>query len=508
MPTVVRITVFTVVGHGGAGSPGDRDTPFFVGIHDTMLNRYTGLFATLTLSLGATAQDPADRDTGFEMIVPPPLVSGAGTSQYTNMLLEDDGTVMFAGGIYNYAGDYGGVLRMDPTGSFSNTWTGNFFGTVRAMAKSPDGKYYMAGQFTSYAGVDRVAIVRIDADGSLDESFDAGPDAPPIQVFSVAVQPDGKVLVGGNFADWAGSGRKGLVRLNTDGSVDESFSVGTGTNGNSQVLGIKVLDSGKILIGGTFSNFNGSQRALARLNADGSVDDTFSHAIPSGSIQGFKVMADGRIVTAGQLWRFMPDGATDPSFQGQGALTNVLSVEPYPDGRILAGGIFSSAAGQPAQRFVRLNADGTHDGTFDTSTGFDGNVLGIQLDAQGRIYVCHYGSTYKGEELLHYHSQFSINNKFVIRLHGDGLPASIRENEVLETLVYPNPGKDLITVRMLGHRIEALQLFSVDGRSVKSMAGGLMDQVTLSLDGILPGTYLVELRTAGGQRVVKQMVKE
>jgi uncharacterized delta-60 repeat protein len=431
----------------------------------------------------------------------------ANTSQYLNMMLEDDGTVMLAGGLYNYAGDYSGVLRMDATGSFMNSWNGGFFGTVRAMARTPDGKYVMTGQFTSYAEVDRVAIVRINADGSLDETFDAGLDAPPIQCFSVAVQPDGKVLVGGNFADWAGSGRKGLVRLNTDGTVDESFNVGTGTNGNNQVLCIKVLDSGKILIGGTFSNFNGSQRALARLNADGSVDDTFSHAITSGSIQGFKVMADGRIVTSGQLWRFLPDGATDPTFQGQGTLVNVLAVEPYPDGRILAGGIFTTAAGQPAQRLVRLNTDGTHDGSFDTSTGFDGNVLGIELDPLGRIYVCHYSSTYKGEELVHYHTPFSISNKYVIRLNGDGLPASIQENEVPTVLLFPNPASDRLTVRVEGERIETLQLFNVDGRLVNRIAGG-MNQVTLPLEGVLPGTYLLELRTAGGQRVVKQVVKE
>lgn len=473
-----------------------------------MLNRYTSFLSFIALSIGSLAQGPADRDTGFEMIVPPPLVMAANTTQYLNMLLEDDGTVMFAGGIYNYAGDYGGVLRMDGTGSFMNNWDGNFFGTVRAMAKSPDGKYYMVGQFLSYAGVDRLAIVRINADGTLDDAFDAGPDAPPIESFSVAVQPDGKVLVGGFFASWAGSGRKGLVRLNTDGSVDETFTVGTGTSGNTQVLCIKVLDSGKILIGGTFSNFNGSQRALARLNADGSVDDTFSHAITSGSIQGFKVMPDGRIVTSGQLRRFMPDGSTDPTFQGQGELTNVLSVEPYPDGRILVGGIFNSVAGQPAQRFARLNADGTHDGTFDTSTGFNGNVLGIQLDAQGRIYVCHYGTVYKGEELVHYHTPFTINHKFVIRLNGDGLPASIQEDSVAPALLFPNPATDHITVRVEGDRIEEVHVFSVDGRLVKTMAGGNMDQVVVPVNTLLPGTYLLELRTARWQRVVKQWVKE
>lgn len=473
-----------------------------------MENRYTSLFTVLSLSSAVLAQSPAERDTGFEMIVPPPLVVAANTGQYTNMLVEDDGTVMFAGGIYNYAGDYGGVLRMDPTGTFSDSWEGNFFGTVRAMAKTPDGKYVMTGQFTNYADVDRLAVVRINADGSLDESFDAGLNAPPIQCFSGAVQPDGKVLVGGNFADWAGSGRKGLVRLNTDGTVDESFNVGTGTSGNSQVLCIKVLDNGKILISGTFSDFNGSPRRLARLNADGSVDPSFDHDISSGDVLSFKVMADGRIVTAGRLWRLLPDGATDPSFTGHGVLQNVTAVEVYPSGKILAGGIFSEAAGADAQRFVRLNADGTHDSTFDTAEGFNGNVLGIHLDAQGRIYVCHNSSEYKGEELVHYHSSTSINNKFVIRLNGDGLPASIQENEVPTALLFPNPAADHITVRVEDYRIEEVLIFSVDGRSVKTMNARNMEQVVVPLEGLLPGTYLVELRTAGGKRVVKQLVKE
>ncbi len=462
-----------------------------------LLTTFTALFA----------QPAADRDTSYEMIVPPPTVVAAGTAQYLNMLLEANGEVMLAGGIYNYAGDYGGVLRMDPTGSFSNSWSGNFFGTVRAMAKTPDGKYYMVGQFTSYASVPRLGIVRIHPDGTLDEAFDAGPDAPPIQIFSVAAQADGRVLVGGYFADWAGSGRKGLVRLNTDGTVDESFSVGTGPNGNNSVECIHVLPDGKILVAGTFSSFNGGPEGLVRLLPNGAVDDSFNTSIDH-DVLDLAVMADGRIVTAGKVRRLLPDGADDPTFQGQGTMDNVTCVEVYPDGKVLAGGVFTSYAGTPRQRIARLLANGTLDPAFDTAVGFDGMVLDIQLDAQGRIYVCHYSTTYKNEELLHYHTEFSVSNKLVIRLHGDGLPASVADLTMPALNVFPNPAHDQVTVHLPEQQLTSIQLFGADGRMVNTLAGALADRMVLPLGEVIPGVYLLEVRTAQGHRIVKQVVRD
>jgi uncharacterized delta-60 repeat protein len=125
-----------------------------------------------------------------------------------------------------------------------------------------DGKIVVGGEFSMLGGAPRNSIGRLDADGSLDTTFDPGDEFAVFWIF--AVQADGKIVVGGEFSMLGGVARDSIGRLNADGSVDTSFDLGA----NSPVLTLALQTDGKIVVGGTFSMLGGAARsAIGRLSA-------------------------------------------------------------------------------------------------------------------------------------------------------------------------------------------------------------------------------------------------
>src|SRR2546430_2502096 len=168
-------------------------------------------------------------------------------------------------------------------------------GEVAAVALQPDGKIVIGGDFTSVNGTARNRIARLNADGSLDSSFN-----PVLGVFSrvdaIAVQPDGKIVIGGVFSGINGTGRDCNARINADGSLDSSFNPVLGVF--SRVDAIAVQPDGKIVIGGVFSSINGTARDdIARINADGSIDSSFDPGLGQiGHVTTIALQPDGKIV--------------------------------------------------------------------------------------------------------------------------------------------------------------------------------------------------------------------
>lgn len=148
--------------------------------------------------------------------------------------------------------------------------------------------------------------------GQLDRNFVPPPD---ITVHAMAEQPDGKILIGG---DNNVSSARRLLRIDAAGNVDPTFDTGTGPNVNG-VYCVAVLDDGKILVGGTFDTFNGATRPkLARLLPNGSVDFTFNAPTITKTVNVLRVLPDGRILVGGAnelgVRRLLPDGADDTTF--------------------------------------------------------------------------------------------------------------------------------------------------------------------------------------------------
>ncbi len=289
---------------------------------------------------------------------------------------------------------------------------------VRCVVVQPDGKVIIAGDFARVGGYSRPRIARLHPDGQVDTAFNPGAGADGA-VEALALQADGRVVVGGSFANYAGTSRAGLVRLNSDGTLDAGYlNLGMyaefGLLSPLGVFALVVQPDGKLIVGGSFSHFlapGGNlsrQRFLGRLNTDGSHDKSFApspgEAVRTLALQETdgKVVAGGVFTTAnsvpvGFIARFAADGAHDTAFtagNGTGFDSGVTALAVQPDGRVLVGGGFSSFnTSTPARRFVRLNADGSFDHGFQTR-GFNYWSNSIGLHPDGRISVAGAFSTF------------------------------------------------------------------------------------------------------------------
>jgi uncharacterized delta-60 repeat protein len=261
-------------------------------------------------------------------------------------------------------------------------------GYVDSIALQPDGKALVGGSFTQLGGAGRSCIGRVNTDGSIDTNFNPGANSA---VYSLTVQPDGKILVGGQFSALGGQSRKQIGRLNADGTVDSTFNPGV----SGTVQSIKIQADGRILVGGSFNTIGGvSLSNLCRLNGDGTVDTNFLPRA-SSTINSIELQSDGKIVVGGYfttlggqsrscIGRLNADGSVDSTFN-PGANAAVDSIVVQKDGKILVGGQFGVLGGQNRNYIGRLNADGTVDNVFNPAA--NGEVGTLSLQADGKILV-------------------------------------------------------------------------------------------------------------------------
>ena len=208
-------------------------------------------------------------------------------------------------------------------------------------------------------------------------------------VYALALQPDGMTLVGGSFTQIDGQPRSRIARLNSDGSLDDTFD----PNADGSVYAIAVQADGKIVIGGSFSTVGGAPHShLARLNSDGTVDGSFT-AEADGAVYAIAVQNDGKIVLGGSFYtaagsarsriaRLNASGSLDTTFN-PGASSYVMALALQPDGKIVVGGWFTLLGGDAHNRLGRLNADGSLDTSFNPS--FDRAVNSLALMPAGSI---------------------------------------------------------------------------------------------------------------------------
>jgi uncharacterized delta-60 repeat protein len=297
-------------------------------------------------------------------------------------------------------------------------------GVVFSLVLQSDGKILVGGFFTEFNGNSVNGLVRLNVDGSRDNGFNIG-DGFNNDIRSIVLQPDGKILVSGRFTSFDGNSANGLVRLNTDGSRDTGFDIGSGIDGG-EVISIVLQSDGKILVGGYFNSFDGnySTNNLVRLNADGSLDTDFD--IGDGfnnDVNTIVLQPDGRILVGGRftsfdgnsangLVRLNVDGSRDTGFGiGDGFDGDpIFPLVLQSDGKILVGGGFTSFDGNTANCLVRLDADGSLDTGFDIGNGFNGFVYTIALQSEGKILVGGEFSTFDG----------NYSNGGLVRLNTDG----------------------------------------------------------------------------------------
>jgi uncharacterized delta-60 repeat protein len=191
---------------------------------------------------------------------------------------------------------------LNTDGTIDNTFvTGaGFTGPVINIKIQPDGKILVVGDFGSYDSISAKNIIRLNADGSIDGGFviGGGLSGP---TYTIDIQTDGKIIVGGDFNQYDGIPANRIVRINTDGSIDNTFVNGNGFNGI--VYDVKIQDDGKIIVGGDFEEYDtNSYRKIIRLNTDGSIDTTF--IVGSGfnsTVFTIQVQNDGKVVVGGSF---------------------------------------------------------------------------------------------------------------------------------------------------------------------------------------------------------------
>ncbi len=237
-------------------------------------------------------------------------------------------------------------------------------------------------------------------EGGLDPSFQPGGGNNGgfnDEVLPIVLQPDGRILVGGVFTTVNRVSRNGVARLKADGSLDETFDPGTGADNLVEALVLQ--PDGKVIIGGRFLTVGGvSQAYLARLNADGSLDADFRPALDD-FVFCLALQSDGQILVGGRfqsigglarprLGRVQSNGLPDPTFAANGGPDlPVHTVAAQQDGKILIGGQFTQVAATPRARVARLQANGAVDAAFDPGSGADRTVYVVGAQADGRVML-------------------------------------------------------------------------------------------------------------------------
>jgi uncharacterized delta-60 repeat protein len=384
--------------------------------------------------------------------------------------LQPDGSLLVAGGNEIRSSSMGQLVRIKVSGELDTGFamTGVAISepfqasSVRAVAIQPDGNLVVGGRFTSFNRVAATNLIRIGPDGALDRTFQPGvggnavnalaldpagrvlvagdfpgglarllPDGTADPEFDVdegialksetgdvwfvrclAVQPDGGIVVGGDF-DWAGgSVRRSLARFHPDGSLDPGFDVQLWADVGSPIVNaILVQPDGKLIIGGSFHRIGEVPRnAMARLHPSGEVDATFEAAAHGSSvvhvlvfdaagnilIGGYRMQLAGKNVVV--LARVDPSGTLDETFRHlftpmEKTELRVWSIAIQPDGMVLAGGTFGAVDWMPRRGLVRLKPSGGVDPDFHVGAGFEaspshGNtrlVCTLVLDPEGRL---------------------------------------------------------------------------------------------------------------------------
>src|SRR4030095_6087746 len=267
---------------------------------------------------------------------------------------------------------------------------------VNVVIPQPDGKVIVAGRFTQANNVLRNRIARFNFDGSLDATFDPGTGADA-EITAAVLQPDGRIVVAGLFTSFNGFMHKGVCRLNTNGSVDQTFGLGAGID--NAALALALQSDGRILVGGQFSQVDLTQRFnLARCNTNGSVDLTFDPGNgPSGDVNAIVIQPDGAIIIGGTfigyngfarggIARVLANGVLDPSFDsGVGTGGNVFALALQHNGQIVLGGRFAQYAGINRTFIARVFSNGSLDPGFNPVP--DSWVQSLAVEPDDRILV-------------------------------------------------------------------------------------------------------------------------
>jgi uncharacterized delta-60 repeat protein len=297
------------------------------------------------------------------------------------------------------------------------------FEGVYTIKKQSDNKILVGGEFTTYNGaINNNRMIRLGSNGTKDGSFSVGVFGFNNTVYDIGIQSDGKYIVVGNFTQYRTTSINRIIRLNTDGTEDTSFVVGTGFAFPGIGYSVAIQSDSKIIVGGSFTTYSGvTANRLIRLNTDGTVDSSFNIGTGfNGSVQKIQIQSDGKILVAGtmstftgssiyRMVRLNTNGTLDTSFNiGTGFDNTVRDIEIQSDGKILVSGDYTNFSGTSQNGLIRLNTNGTKDTSFDVGTGLDilsstaSGGYGTLIDTANDVYVFGEFDSYNGNSVTNF----------------------------------------------------------------------------------------------------------
>jgi uncharacterized delta-60 repeat protein len=313
---------------------------------------YSGVTSNniIRLNTGGTIDNTFNIGTG---------VTSGFDDEVWSIALQSDGKILVGGFFSTYNNTpTGRIIRLNTGGTIDNTFTGvtsGFNATASSIVLQPDGKILVGGAFSTYNGIFKNKIIRLNNDGTIDNTFNIGTGfTDNTAVNTLVLQPDGKILAGGSFSTYSGVTSNGIIRLNTGGTIDNTFNIGTGFTDNSIVWSIALQPDGKILVGGSFSTYSGvTSNGIIRLNINGTIDNNTTFNVSGGFF--------GTIVAG----------------------VNIYTITLQKNGKILVGGDFTKYNTLNFNKIIRL--DMNQNATLNiyknnvlvanTSTNGTGNVL-------------------------------------------------------------------------------------------------------------------------------------
>jgi uncharacterized delta-60 repeat protein len=450
------------------------------------------------------------------------LGTGFGPDQWTgkchSIVQQADGKLIVGGQFKTFNGDttyYITRLNIDGTKdpNFTSQFTNQWGYDIRTIALQNDGKIVIGGEFSTIHGKTQGRIARLNSNGTFDTTFKPAAGFN-LQVNTVCMQTDGKILVGGIFNvydyPWGGSQTpvNGIARLNPDGTLDTTFKIGTGFSGGSgigqrQVHKILVQPDGKILVSGHYGIYNGDTSILVtRLNSNGSMDKSFNaNANFSISLGGFygqvydmKILPDNKIMISGNygnsnglakgLDRLNADGSLDTSFKIKHSTDyRCFAFDVQSDGKILSSAV---NFGPPNEAYLveRLKTDGSIDSIFPKKF-VNSDITDLIVQQDGNITFVGY---------------FSYNPTGIMRLIGDTsmeppMGIAYAHTPHLHFELYPNPANDIIFLKNL-EKGSVIKLMDNSGKKIwiKQIEG---NQTHENISELVSGIYFVQLEHNG-----------
>jgi len=389
-------------------------------------------------TVGAAAPTPTPTPTPTPGQLDTTFVPAPGTNDAVNVVIPQPDGKVIAAGRFTFANNVARnrIARFNFNGSLDTSFdpgTGAD-GEITAAVLQPDGRIVVAGRFTSFNGFTHNRVCRLNANGSVDQTFGLG-NGINNAALALALQSDGRIIVGGQFSQVDLTQRFNLARLNTNGSVDLSFDPGNGPNGD--VNAIVIQPDGRIIIGGTFIGYNGFARGgVARVLGNGALDPSFDSGVGTGgNVFALALQHNGQIVLGGRfvqysgtnrtfIARVFGDGSLDFGFN---PVPNnwVQSFAVEPDDRILVGGFFTDINTFGRNRIARLNTNGSVDLTFDPGAGCVGALTNDATQVRS-IALQQFGRILAGGIFTSYDNQLRDN---IVRLFDNAAPAAYDFNQ-------------------------------------------------------------------------------